>query len=168
SSGRKYTNKYKDVVSYTDPAPVIRYAEILLNMAEAYARSNDMPNALKNLNLVRDRSLADPATQSYISFADAKAVLGAILKERRIEFLMEGRRWSDIHRLQNDDLFPISGVPAKVANGNPKATDFNAGVPYAGALGVTALAKDDYRVIWPIPQIELNANPNLSQNPGYN
>ncbi len=168
SSGRKYTNKYKDVVSYTDPAPVIRYAEILLNMAEAYARTNDMPNALKNLNLVRDRSLADPATQSYTSFADAKAVLGAILKERRIEFLMEGRRWGDIHRLQNDDLFPISGVPAKVANGNPKATDFNAGVPYAGALGVSALAKDDYRVIWPIPQIELNANPNLSQNPGYN
>ena len=25
-------------------------------------------------------------------------------------------------------------------------------VPYAGALGVTALAKDDYRVIWPIPR----------------
>jgi hypothetical protein len=34
---------------------------------------------------------------------------------------MEGRRWSDIHRLQADDLFPIDGIPAKVANGSTTA-----------------------------------------------
>ncbi|HUH28566.1 hypothetical protein [Gelidibacter sp.] len=30
---------------------------------------------------------------------------------------MEDRRWSDIHRLQGDDLHPIDGIPGKVANG---------------------------------------------------
>jgi hypothetical protein len=34
-----YTNKYKDGVTYTDAAPVIRYAEVVLNMAEAQART---------------------------------------------------------------------------------------------------------------------------------
>jgi hypothetical protein len=34
---------------------------------------------------------------------------------------MEGRRWSDIQRLQADDLFPIDGIPAKVANGSATA-----------------------------------------------
>ncbi|MEZ4909397.1 MAG: RagB/SusD family nutrient uptake outer membrane protein [Saprospiraceae bacterium] len=168
SSGRKYTNKYKDNVNYTDPAPVIRYAEVLLNMAEAYARTGDAPNGLFYLNQVRNRSLADAGTQAYTDFPSNKDLVGAILKERRIEFLMEGRRWSDIHRLQNDDLWPISGVPAKVANGNPKADDFILGTPYDGPLGVAALAKTDNKVIWPIPQIELDANPSLKQNPGYN
>ena len=115
TAGVKYTNKYKDDVNYTDAAPVIRYAEVLLNMAEAYARKTpntptDLSSALTRLNTVRNRALATPATQAYtlLSFATATDMVGAILKERRIEFLMEGRRWSDIHRLQNDNLFPIN------------------------------------------------------------
>lgn len=164
SGGRKYTNKYRDAVNYTDAAPVIRYAEVLLNMAEAYARSNDAVNGLALLNQVRNRSLANPATQEYVSFGDNKALVGAILKERRIEFLMEGRRWSDIHRLQKDDLHPIDGIPAKVANGNPAATAFDLATPYTGPYGVAAIPGSDKRVIWPIPQIELNANPTLKQS----
>jgi hypothetical protein len=163
-SGRKYTKKYKDAVNYTDAAPVIRYAEVVLNMAEAYARTGDNINGLKLLNSVRDRALTNPATQSFTSFADSKALVGAILKERRIEFLMEGRRWSDIHRLQNDDLFPIDGIPAKVANGNPPATAFTLGTPYTGPYGVNAIPASSNKVIWPIPQIELDANPTLKQS----
>jgi hypothetical protein len=41
-AGVKYTNKYKDGVTYTDAAPVIRYAEVVLNMAEAQARNNSI------------------------------------------------------------------------------------------------------------------------------
>lgn len=167
SSGRKYTNKYKDVTSYTDAAPVIRYAEVLLSMAEAYARTGDTANGLALLNQVRNRSLADPATQAYTEFGSAADLVKAIVKERRIEFLMEGRRWADISRLQKDDMAPIDGIPAKVANGNPAAANFVLGTPYTGALGVTAIPYDDFRFIWPLPQAELNANPNLEQNPGW-
>ena len=172
----KFTKKYKDGVNKTDAAPIIRYAEVALNMAEAYARNNDVVNGLARLNSVRNRSLANPAIQAYtaVSFSSNVQLLGAILKERRIEFLMEGRRWADIHRLQNDPFFPISGIPAKAANGGfssgPTAlTAYALGTPYSGALGVNAIPYDNFKFLWPIPQLELDSNPTLraQQNPGY-
>lgn len=173
SGGAKYTLKYKDVVNHTDASPVIRYAEVLLNMAEAQARKAgaDLPASLALLNEVRDRSLADPATQSYIltDFANASELVGAILDERRIEFLMEGRRWSDIHRLQGDDIQPIDGIPQKVANGPVPEESYELGTPYDGPYGVPAIPYADFKFVWPIPQVEVNANPTLAeqQNPGW-
>ncbi|MFA5299030.1 MAG: RagB/SusD family nutrient uptake outer membrane protein [Lutibacter sp.] len=173
SSGRKYTLKYKDGVNYTDASPVIRYAEVVLNMAEAHARktSPDLTASLTLLNSVRNRSLADVGTQAYTAtnFSNATSLVGAILKERRIEFLMEGRRWSDIHRLQNDDMYPIDGIPEKVANGNPPASAYTLGTPYTGPFGVAGIPGSDYRIVWPIPQIEIDANPTLAdqQNSGW-
>lgn len=169
TSGAKYSNKYTDVTNNTDAAPVIRYAEVVLNMAEAQARLSNLPTAITLLNSVRDRSLASPTTQRYTSatLVTQTDVVVAILKERRIEFLAEGRRWSDIHRLQDDDLAPISGVPAKVANGVPPASAYVLGTPYTGALSIAAIPKDDRRFLWPIPQVEINTNPNVAQNTGW-
>lgn len=170
-SGVKYTNKYKDATNYTDPAPVIRYAEVLLNMAEAYARTNATGSALTNLNLVRNRSLADAATQAYVAtdFATPASLVNAIITERRIEFVMEGRRWPDIHRLQLDDLAPINGVPQKIANGTPAAELYTLGTAYSGPYGVDAIPYTATAFLWPIPQQEINNNPTLAaqQNPGW-
>jgi len=171
ASGVVFTNKYKDQTNYTDPSPMIRYAEVILNMAEAYARKGDVTNGLAYLNMIRNRALANPATQAYTatSFATNVALLGAILTERRIEFAMEGRRWPDIHRLQQCPHFPVSGIPAKLANGLPAGSAFTLGTPYTGALGTTAVPYSDFRFVWPIPQDEINANPTLAkqQNPGW-
>ncbi len=173
-SGRKFTNKYKDDTGYSDGSPLIRYAEVLLNAAEAYARNGDITNGLANLNMVRDRALADPTTQSYTSasFADNIELLGAILDERRIEFAMEGRRFPDVHRLQFCPHFPVNGIPGKLANGLPAAADFTLGTPYSppgGAWGVAPVPYTGAKFLWPIPQDEINANPTLAtqQNPGY-
>ncbi len=167
----RFTNKYKDEVGYSDGAPIIRYAEVLLNSAEAYARQNNVTAGLADLNLVRNRALATPATQAYTAadFADNVALLGAILDERRIEFVMEGRRWSDIHRLQFCPHFPINGIPGKLSNSMPPNAEFTLGTPYSGALGITAKPYSDNRFLWPLPAIETNANPVLAaqQNPGY-
>jgi hypothetical protein len=166
-TGMVFSEKYKDFTNFTDAAPVIRHAEILLNLAEAYARRNsagDADLALTNLNLVRNRSLATPATQAYTagSFGDNTALINAILVERRIEFCMEGRRWPDLHRMMLD-------IPAKLSNSNPAASAFTLGTPYAGPYGVVAIPFADYKYLWPIPQIEINANPTLAaeQNPGW-
>jgi starch-binding outer membrane protein, SusD/RagB family len=173
NAGRKYTNKYKDDVNYTDAAPVIRYAEVVLNMAEAYARKStpDLTSALTRLNSVRDRALANPTTQTYtaLDLPTVSTMVGAILKERRIEFLMEGRRWNDIQRLQNDDLHPINGIPAKVGTGNPAASLYTLGTPYTGPYGEAAIPGTDKRVLWPIPLLETTNNPTLAaqQNPGW-
>lgn len=172
-AGIKYTNKYKDGTGLSDAAPVIRYAEVVLNMAEAYARkaTPDLTKALALLNSVRNRALADPTTQAYTdaSFATAADLVKAILVERRIEFLMEGRRWSDIHRLQNDDIAPIDGIPAKVGNGAILKTMYTIGTPFTGPYGEGAIPSSNSRILWPIPLLETNNNPTLAaqQNPGW-
>jgi hypothetical protein len=86
---------------YNDWVPVIRYAEVLLNLAEARARSTNSLDgqAIALLNAVRGRS--DTSTvYTEASFPKGVADLtSAILQERNIEFLGEGLRWADLLRL---------------------------------------------------------------------
>ena len=169
-SGIYYTNKYKDTSTLSDASPLLRYSEVLLNRAEAKARLDDA-TYLVDLNAVRNRSLNNPSTEQYSLFATKAAAVNAILTERRIEFLAEGLRWNTIHRLQQDDVAPMSGIPAKYKNGAaPVAADYKIGTPYVIKSGdVTAIPYSDYRYVWPIPTLETSANPTLAaqQNPGY-
>src|SRR5690606_16035135 len=82
--GAKFTVKYTDDVTYTDATPLFRYAELLLNMAEAHARLDQTSEAVTFLNMVRDRSLANPATQSYTTgdFGSKCELVEAIIAER--------------------------------------------------------------------------------------
>jgi starch-binding outer membrane protein, SusD/RagB family len=198
-SGRILTDKYKRGTEMDDLSPMMRFPEVLLNLAEAYARTGDAANALVYLNRVRDRSLADPETQSYDLAADfggnAVNVLEAILVERRIELVMEGSRFPDIHRLQHCPHFPIDGIPSKVAsavtppeayyiagspydpwtpysaanpNYTPNAVYLNEGA-YEGPRPVGQVPYTSHLFVWPLPLSETNSNPTLQaqQNPGY-
>ncbi|MHC2992048.1 hypothetical protein OB13_10780 [Pontibacter sp. HJ8] len=172
NNGRGYfTTKYKDPQTWTDANPIIRYAEVLLNVAEARARTSALdPQALALLNAVRNRSVTTAADQYTMgSFASGNDLVRAILNERRIEFLAEGKRWGDIHRLATDPNFTTNGVPAKVSWTGTTFASWNAATPYTGARSVNAIPYDDYRFIWPIPQSELDANPVLKeqQNPNW-
>src|SRR5690606_32398370 len=119
---------------------------------------------LADLNLVRNRSLANPTTEQYVAFASTADAVNAVLMERRIEFLAEGLRWNTIHRLQQDNVTPIAGIPAKYRNGqNPTGSDYNIGTPYViKATDVPAIAYTDYKYVWPIPTLETSANPVLA------
>ena len=169
-SGVLFSNKYKDTSTLSDASPLLRYAEVLLNRAEAKARLNDN-TYLADLNAVRNRSLANPTTEQYSAFANKTDAVKAVLLERRIEFLAEGLRWNTIHRLQHDDIAPINGVPQKYKNGaNPVAADYKIGIPYVFKTGdVASLSYTDYRFVWPLPTLETSANPTLAaqQNPGW-
>ncbi len=92
SAGLWYGNLYYRSPA-TDPAYVIRIAELYLIRAEALAQDSDLPGALANLNAVRDR--AGLATLSSTSHSD---ILLAIENERRIEFALEPHRWFDLVR----------------------------------------------------------------------
>jgi len=166
----KFTFKYKDYTFMTDFAPYIRYTEVLLMQAEAEARNaaTVSTRAIDLLNTVRNRALANVATQTYTaaSFPTKNALIAAILKERRIEFLGEGKRWGDIHRWAQDPTFGTGGIPAKMANGFNGLPNYVCGGPLA-PTGEPFIPYSDYRFLWPIPLQERNTNPIVEQNPGY-
>jgi starch-binding outer membrane protein, SusD/RagB family len=177
----KFTNKYNDITNYTDPAPVIRYAEVLLNMAEAQARlgnetMSDLAIACEYLNKVRDRSLKNLSDTYVITNSDTKKdLLERIIAERRIEFLMEGRRWADIHRLVADSetFVKLAGIPRKCYNTYPQNAVYSTTIQYTlGNLQYSTPSiknKRDREFLWPIPSIETRNNPTLAaqQNPGW-
>ena len=92
SAGLWYGNLYYRSPA-TDPAYIIRIAELYLVRAEARAQQNNLAGALADLNAVRDR-----AGLAASSAATQDDVLLAIENERRIEFALEPHRWFDLVR----------------------------------------------------------------------
>ncbi len=166
------TRKYTDYVGRGDNNPIIRWAEVLLMQAEAEARlsvGTVSQRAVDLLNMVRNRASAAPATTQYTvaSFADDLQEVGAILLERRIEFLAEGKRWADIHRTAQDPITGLrpEGIPAKVSNGTSGMGIY--GIGLAVTTGQPAIPYSDFRFIWPLPVGEVSQNPIVVQNPNY-
>ncbi|MFT3826783.1 MAG: RagB/SusD family nutrient uptake outer membrane protein [Chitinophagaceae bacterium] len=162
-----FSTKYRQYTTWADYAPQIRYSEVLLTLAEAEARQGTgvTTRALQLLNVVRNRSLTNPTTQAYTTFATKNDLIKAILLERRIEFLAEGKRWSDISRLAKDADFTTNGIPAKAVNGAAGLSIFVCGGGYTP--GQAAIAYSDYRFLWPISSTEIVQNPIVAQNPLY-
>lgn len=137
TNNKPYLNKYPAGPQSTDYAPILRYAEVLLTAAEAEARTAGVnQRALDLLNAVRTRSKG--TAYALTDFADADALVAAILKERRIEFMGEGLRNFDIMRLNNP--FPAKG-------------------------NVAAIPASSTTYIWPMPSGELQVNKLLVRNP---
>lgn len=159
-----FTNKYRDAQTQTDWSPVIRYAEVLLNVAEAESRLGNSERALALLNAVRGRS----TSQTYTGLS-GDALTQAIVNERRIEFLGEGTRWKDIHRLAKEGKFGPAGIPAKVASTSNHIPQYSAASGTFPATTIPFIPYEDFRFIWPIPVSEIASNPVLAaqQNPGY-
>jgi hypothetical protein len=174
-----WSTKYRSTV-WADYTPILRYAEVLLNYAEAEARVNGVTQkAVDLLNAVRNRALTDESkhftTSSFGS--DADKLITAILQERRIEFLAEGRRWPDIHRLTYDAKFAVkaangkAGVPDKAAFGAISSESYQpaSGTVAPEILNIKGFSSDDRRYIFPIPESETSSNPKLAsqQNQGW-
>ena len=166
------TRKYTDYVGRGDNNPIIRWAEALLMQAEAEARlsvGTVSQRAVDLLNMVRNRASASPVTTQFTvaSFTNDTEEVGAILLERRIELLAEGKRWADIHRTALDPITALrpEGIPAKITNGTSGIGIYGIGV--AVNPGQPAIPYSDFRFIWPLPVGEVTQNPIVVQNPGY-
>lgn len=123
----------------------IRIAEMYLIRAEAYAKSST-PNVLlgsADLNTLRSSRITGYVNAVFATPAD---LLTAVLNERYKELCFEGSRLFDLKRNNLD-----------VSRG---ATD----VTSASWQTMTA---GNFRFVFPIPQYEILANPNMIQNPGY-
>jgi hypothetical protein len=128
--------------SEKDDIKVIRYAEVLLTLAEGYARTGNDLLGLQYLNQVAKQR--DPSFTGYVSVG--AALLTDILNERKKELAFEGLRYWDLTRLNLQVVRPVQAGTAPTAAG---------------------LAVDNPKRIFPIPQGEIDANPNIKQNTGY-
>jgi len=123
-----------------DDIKMMRISEIVLILAEAYARLGDEANARTQLNNVATKR--DPSFTGYTS--TGAQLIEDIIKERRKELAFEGDRYHDLQRLN------------RVINRTPQHP-----------ASAQTIATDNFRRLEPIPLAETDANPNIAQNPGY-
>lgn len=126
---------------------VVRYADILMIYAEAKNEySGPDATVYEALNRVRTR-----AGMPEILPGHNQAQLREIIRhERRIEFAGEGYYYNDIRRWKTAEIV-LNAPVHSYKNSELEVRTFNP-------------ARDYW---WPIPQVELDLNPNLDQNAGY-
>ena len=155
--------------------PVIRYAEVLLNYAEAvYEQGESISDADLDLslNLVRQRSNPDMVklSNSLVS-ANGLSMRDEIRAERTVELALEGFRVDDLKRWktaetempQNLRGIPMTGWFATNWTNQTRPLDADGCIIlYDGRVW----AEKNY--LYPIPSDELQLNPELGQNKGWN
>lgn len=76
----------------------IRFAEVLLNLAEAACMTNNIPEAIEYMKRIRVRAGYPETATGLDGITDQAACMSAILYERQIEFAYEGKRFEDMRR----------------------------------------------------------------------
>ena len=170
---------------------LIRYAEVLLNYAEAKIELNQIDaSVLDAINLVRARGYGVAATQTTlypaIKTTNQTELRAIVRRERKIELAGEGlrvfdiRRWNIAEKVMNGILFGKAmnkaiyyslPKPTLDENSSPGYTSFTSLLSVVGNFKIMDNPRvfKSHNLLWPIPQAELdvNKNPGFKQNPGY-
>jgi len=119
---------------------VLRYADVLLMLAETENELGNITSAANYLNMIRTRAgLLNTTVISQVGLRDA------IDLERRLELVGEGHRWFDLLR---------TGTVLTVMNKWFKDNNI-------------LITIDQHNLLMPIPQSQINTDPAIKQNPGY-
>lgn len=155
---RKYAHPHSIYGRTDDNWPVLRYADVLLMLAEALNEtSGPSSQAYGYLNQVRAR-----AGLAAVSGLDQQSFRTAVLHERRVELAFENWRWFDLKRTMTPQEM-VTFINAYSAEEKADPTVQRQGIPYS----TTDYIFDEHEVIYPIPNNELIVNKNLVQNAGY-
>ena len=164
---------------------LFRYAEVLLNYAEAAVEANACTQEILNqtINVLRDK-VAMPHLTMAVGFTDPNwdypslsPLINEVRRERRIELAFEGYRFDDLMRWAATDIIKRKQLGARFSQFEGKPFD-----PVLNNLYIT----DGYLDPWqqtdakngwkfnpgknylkPLPTNELTLNEKLKQNPGY-
>ncbi|MCX7985870.1 MAG: RagB/SusD family nutrient uptake outer membrane protein [Bacteroidales bacterium] len=142
--------EFKDVNGPWHSAPIniklIRYAEVLLIAAEAAVMTGQNDKALQYINQVRKRArMCGPVGNQVPADLTGTVTLQDIIHERRVELYQEGHRYYDLVRWN---------LAKQYLNHNT----------HDGYQVIYESPKHDFL---PLPQKEINSNPNLKQYPGW-
>ncbi len=163
-----------------NPSIIYRYAEVLLNYAEAKAELGTISQSDldKSINMLRDRAgmpdlvIDNIAADPSWDFPELSPVINEVRRERRIELMGERFRWDDIARWAAAEHLIVGKRPR-----GARADQFTEIVfavdedgfydPYQQILpdGYGFNPGRDYLTSIPIQEIVLN--PNMKQNPGW-
>src|SRR5438094_191899 len=144
--------------------PLYRFAEAIVMYAEAQNELGNTGVAVQYLNMIRARARKGTGAETRAEPhdygtagepLDQLSVRDAIYMERAWEFAFEAKRWFDLVRRDSRE----SGFWRSSLEGH----DSNSWNP----LGGTGRPLPDFKKRFPIPQTQINANPALTQNPGY-
>ena len=173
-------NKYGDNIRLNNYV-VMRYAEVLLNYAEACLQTGDQDEAKKYINMIQERAGSKTISQTVD--------MDVLKREKSYELWLEGCRWFDvmrwkdakaIERLKNvgsdcphlfDKLFrapkaddrKVTWEHGEEANSRFYTVSTSAAKDAGFEVGFKA-GKHEF---FPYPQTVKDKNPNLEQNPGW-
>lgn len=135
---------YQDGQAMLSSPVFLRWAEVVLNRAEANAKLGNDAAALDDVNAIRQRAgLSGAALFSTANMHGYTSVLDVVLDERRMELAFEGHRMFDVYRNRRDMDRRFGGVqPWEI-------------VKYT-----------DDKIQYPIPYNETSVS-HIPQNPGY-
>lgn len=139
---RKFLVPLSAVSSYDNSPlnfPILRFSDILLMKSEALNELGQTSQAEVPLNKVRNRA----GLSNIASGLSQEEFRNAVLKERRVELAFEGQRWFDLIRVNKGQY----------------------GLDFLHSIGKNNATSK--HLLFPIPQIERDRNPKLTQNPGY-
>ncbi len=186
---------YASYNSSQTPAITMRFAEALLNYAEATAElgggSISQVDLDISINLLRDRVgmahlVENPQMDPRYANDGITAVLAEIRRERRVELFMEGFRYDDLRRWKQGKKLEIKDYGMRWDAANKAAVDPNGDVTvgssvtkdvfgndveylevYQGTDYETPVFDENKHYLWPMPLNSLSQNPNLGQTPGW-
>lgn len=145
--------------------PFLRFAEVLLDAAEAYNEADGTPStkAYEYANKVRER-VGLPGLPAGM---DKLAFRKALIRERALEFGYEEVRWFDMIRwgLEEDFRKPLYGIRSK-GNDQNNPTEFT----FTTFKIEDRVWCNSWSTKWylaPIPQTEIDKNYGMTQNPGW-
>ena len=134
--------------------PLIRFADVLLMLSEAYNEAGQLDKAVTEFNKVRAR-VGMPGLNSgpaWMVVSNKEQMAERIRKERAVEFAGEGLRFSDLRRWGYE-------IAHKTLN-NVDAVNI-----YGEPIYTHVFTERD--MLWPIPGVERERNKELTQNPGW-
>lgn len=173
-TGFNFKKFYSDLSEYDDywsaarNFPVLRYAEVLLSYAEAKIEQGKIDASVYDaINQVRTRAGMPNVDEAKYNNQDKLREL--VRRERRVEFAYEGmRRWDIIRWNIAKDVLnqPLLRVEGELLTTRNAEGDFDVKITNTAVEEERSFTVGKNELL-PIPQSILDANPQITQNPGY-
>lgn len=173
-------NKYGDNIRLNNYV-VMRYAEVLLNYAEACLNTGDQSEAKRYINMIQERAGSKTISQTVD--------MDVLKREKSYELWLEGCRWFDVMRWKDAKAIErLKNVGSDCPHvfdklfRAPKADDrkvtwehgteansrfYTVSTSAAKDAGFEVGFKEGKHEFFPYPQTVKDKNPNLEQNPGW-